>query len=253
MRQGLRTAVLAATCALALAAPAVAQALEPLSEFGEAGSGAGQLQEPGGIDIGPEGRVYVADYGNNRVDVFAPGGAFLFALGREVDPEGGDVCTDECQAGAGTSEPGALSTPEAVAVHDGHLYVSEPGNHRVSVFGLGGGFEFMFGKDVNDNGTDRCVKGEICLGGAAGGEAAALDYPLGIAFRGEELYVADGENNRVARYTDEGVLVSAFGKEVNPAGGDICTAECQVGQISGVGAHCPSPPTSRSAPIASWP
>ena len=45
-----------------------------LRAFGGFGTGTGQLQEPTGIAIGPDGNVYVADSGNGRIVVFSPQG-----------------------------------------------------------------------------------------------------------------------------------------------------------------------------------
>ena len=41
-----------------------------LGTFGNAGSGKGQFSCPKGICIGPDGRIYVADSANNRIQVF---------------------------------------------------------------------------------------------------------------------------------------------------------------------------------------
>ena len=46
-------------------------------KFGEDGSGDGQLKNTGGITIGPDGNLYVANYGNNRVEVFSADGKYV--------------------------------------------------------------------------------------------------------------------------------------------------------------------------------
>ena len=43
---------------------------EFLGAFGSKGSGKGQFNGPYAICIGPDGRIYVVDYGNNRIQVF---------------------------------------------------------------------------------------------------------------------------------------------------------------------------------------
>lgn len=71
----------------------------------------------GGIAVDGQGSVYVADYGNHRVQQFDVTGRFLRAWGREG------------------SDPGALRLPSGIAVDEqGRLFVVDSGNHRVQVF-----------------------------------------------------------------------------------------------------------------------
>lgn len=82
-----------------------------LRAFGEPGSGPGQFDffDPaqgaeGGVDVGPDGNVYVVDHVNHRVQVFTPTGAFV----RLFD-------------GDGTS---TLNRPSGIAVtSDGRVFV----------------------------------------------------------------------------------------------------------------------------------
>ncbi len=53
-----------------------------IQKFGESGSREGQLDEPVGIDWSHNGRLYVADKGNNRVSVFGLDGVFIKAFGQ---------------------------------------------------------------------------------------------------------------------------------------------------------------------------
>jgi hypothetical protein len=48
-----------------------------LLQWGSQGSADGQFQSPFGVAIGPNGRVYVADRGNYRIQFFDPNGAYL--------------------------------------------------------------------------------------------------------------------------------------------------------------------------------
>ena len=65
--------------------------------FGEKGTGDGQLEKPMDIDLGNDGKFYIADTGNNRVAIFSPDGTFIANVGEgkiekpiqvEVDPAG---------------------------------------------------------------------------------------------------------------------------------------------------------------------
>ncbi len=43
-----------------------------IATFGSAGSGSGQLQNPRGVAVGPTGKIFIADTGNNRIEEWAP-------------------------------------------------------------------------------------------------------------------------------------------------------------------------------------
>ena len=86
--------------------------------FGERGSDLGQFTSPMGVACDSTGKVYVADSGNHRVQVFTAEGQFVRTIGtgEEGDEEG-------------------LNWPAGVAVdNSGVLYVSDFKNCRVSVF-----------------------------------------------------------------------------------------------------------------------
>ena len=70
--------------------------------------------------------VYVADWGNDRIQKFSGGGAHLASFGT---PGRGD---------------GQFHRPSGVAVDpSGHIYVADWGNERVQVLDSGGGFVQM--------------------------------------------------------------------------------------------------------------
>ncbi len=70
-----------------------------------------------GVAVGPADRVYVADFDNNRIQVFTANGTLLGVFG-----DAGDV-------------PARLEHPTDVAVaEDGTIYVVDFGHHRITVF-----------------------------------------------------------------------------------------------------------------------
>ena len=83
MARSVSLATIVAAVAVPLGAPtAGASLVSPVSTFGAAGSGAGQLNGPQGVAIQQtSGNVFVADSGNARVDVFGPTDAFVRAFG----------------------------------------------------------------------------------------------------------------------------------------------------------------------------
>src|SRR5690348_8600741 len=112
-----------------LALAGSAHAVSPGGQYGGPGSGAGMLG-PGaqGVAVSSDGTVFVADPGNERVDVFSQAGGFLRAFGWDVVPGGGggfEVCVSGCQAGAAGGGAGQFNEPGGLALGgDGNLYVA---------------------------------------------------------------------------------------------------------------------------------
>ena len=128
--------------------------------FGRQGSQAGQFNLPEGISVSREGNVLVADYSNDRVQVFDTNGRHLSSI---------------THTGAGEK----LQGPISVAVGpDDWVYVVEPAYPRVSVFDENGKYIKSFGKKGDKDGE--------------------FNYPYAIAVRDDGyVYVSDTGNNRV--------------------------------------------------------
>jgi DNA-binding beta-propeller fold protein YncE len=91
--------------------------LRLLGSWGGSGGAPGHFNRPGGVATDGEGRVFVADTGNDRAQVFSRTGIFLGQLGR---------------TGTGAVE---LNQPSAVAVDaKGDLFVTDTGHNRTQKF-----------------------------------------------------------------------------------------------------------------------
>jgi len=89
-------------------------------KWGESGTDPGQFDHPYGVCVDKDDNIYVADFGNHRVQCFSPEGKVLYVCGKR-----------------GTGE-GELECPVGVAVDGkGGLYVAELGNNRVQKFAPG--------------------------------------------------------------------------------------------------------------------
>jgi hypothetical protein len=107
----------------ASAAGSLAYPAGPSGQFGEPGSGEGQLQAPAGLAVNEQaGDVYVADSANNRVEVFDAQGKYVSQF------DGSEAPT------------GQLSAPTSVAVDNssgslkGAVYVADPAHKVIDRF-----------------------------------------------------------------------------------------------------------------------
>jgi DNA-binding beta-propeller fold protein YncE len=175
-------ALAVAVMSLLASAPA-ASAFKVVSEAGE---GAGQTQEPQGVAVDYEtGRLYVADTGNNRVDVFDKNGTFEMAFGWGVANGANklETCTTTtgCQAGVVGHEEGEFNRPTEIAVdnsptsssrHD--VYVVDRGNARIEKFTEKGEFELAFGSEGEGEGQFSTA-GNILVGAGPAGIVYVVD------------------------------------------------------------------------------
>lgn len=160
-RSGALMAVLVGFCLACLPSTAAAYQL-----IAPSGSAAGQTLNPQGLAVDREtGDLYVADTGNNRIDVFDSSGAFREAFGWGVNatapaPEL-QRCTTLTGCRKGTSGDGAgqFSGPTHLDVDNDPLspsqhalYVVDQGNFRVEKFAFEGG-EFKFKLGFGSRGT----------------------------------------------------------------------------------------------------
>jgi DNA-binding beta-propeller fold protein YncE len=209
------------------------------TDLTQAGSGAGQTNVPRGLAVDfASGALYVADTGNNRVDVLdSATGAFEFAFGWGVATGAAEfqTCTTVCLAGITGSGAGQFSKPPSIAVdndpsspsyHD--VYVSDPGNFRVQKFTPSGEFLIMFGGGVDKTtGGDVCTaaSGHLCGAGSKGSGSGEFfrvgeqtPMPLGVG-AGGTVYVGDSfftndpdpvEEVRVQSFDSSGSFDSSF-------------------------------------------
>ena len=126
--------------------------------IGSRGDGDGQLRGAQQV-VAYDGRLYVADSGNDRVQVFSTAGTFLCAWGSN---------------GRGS---GRFQNPCGLAVHDDSVYVTDTGNSRVQVFSLDGDLQRVWGR------TSLLV--------------TSLRSPFGIIVHNEEVYVSDSKGDSV--------------------------------------------------------
>jgi len=216
------TAVLASLGTAAYAGPPpggdsqIPQEVVPsLYQFGNPGTGPGQLSEPSGVAVDRLLHVYVSDCALSRIQVFTESGDFLRSIGGPAASDGGLACPQGVavdsrgsvyvvdSANARVAEYGAngdfigyavkrgLRSPYGIAVSGRHMVVSDPGTNTIGLY------------DRSGHHLKTC--------GTFGSSSNRFAAPLGVDLAAGSVYVADQQNAQIKRLTSECHIVKAWG------------------------------------------
>jgi hypothetical protein len=207
-------------------------------QIGEVSTIPGGFNEfsPKGVAVAPNGNIYVADKGNNRIEELTPTGEFVLMFGKNVNENGTNICTEteiktggKCQTGLPGNGPDEMTSPESVAVDpvSEKIYVAETfsPNDRVDEYTLGGQFVLMIGKKVNETtggnlctqteveGGAKCKSGEFEIGTPEHGSFLLFGGGNEIAAGGPEHLLYVGSEHRVQEFNTSGVWVGEISLE----------------------------------------
>ncbi|MGH2964769.1 MAG: 6-bladed beta-propeller [Solirubrobacterales bacterium] len=166
--------MLSAVLLLLVVVPSASASFQFVKQWGSAGSGNGQFGGTlGGIATGPDGSVYVADTGNQRIEKFSSTGIFSTKWGK---------------VGIGN---GQFNGPTSVATNSaGNVYVVDTYNDRIQKFSSSGTFIAKWGSSGSGNGQ--------------------FNSPKGIAVDSSgNVYVADS-TGRIQKFTSSGNFVTSW-------------------------------------------
>lgn len=134
------------------------------SSFQNPGIGDGQFQYPCGVAVDGLGNVYVAEWGNHRIQKFTSTGAFVTKWGSQGNGDG------------------QFQYPRSVAVDGrGNVYVADTNNNRIQEFTSSGHY--------------------VTQWGSFGSGSAQFGDPRGMGVdESGDLYVSDSYNNRIQKF-----------------------------------------------------
>jgi tripartite motif-containing protein 71 len=167
-----------------------------LREWGQSGANAGEFAFPGGIAISQNGRIYVADESNHRVQVFDHDGNFLTLWGEHGLGNG--------QFGGNLAPGSRVAGPQFLAIDSqGFVYTTEASVGRIQKFTPEGEFVLAWG-DTEDK------------PGSFGGEFAAMKTtmrgPISICTDAHDCIWVSGVSGRVQQFSNTGEYLRGIGE-----------------------------------------
>ncbi|MBM4137321.1 MAG: 6-bladed beta-propeller [Nitrospira sp.] len=202
------------------------QQVEFKMEFGQEGAGPGQMQEPSDIAVDSDGKIFVTDTGNKRINIMGPDGNIIASWSNKESNRGtmgapsgivlyedkvyvtdSDLdkvliftrdgkCIDEF--GSRGSAPKQFDEPKGIYVHQGIIYVADTGNHRIQIFSLEG----IYLQSIGVKGT----------------EIGQMHSPTDVAVdQNGYIYVSEAGNNRVQVFDAYGKYYRDYHDVVKPS------------------------------------
>lgn len=106
------------------------------------------MADPRDLYVDANKNIYIADAGNNRIDVLDPFFKFKFAISTFTNDQG---------------VPDALNSPSGVFVTDEFIYVADTENNRIVVFKLDGTIDHILEAPTSDIFEDNAIYKPIAL------------------------------------------------------------------------------------------
>jgi len=172
-----------------------------LHRWGKKGTGPGEFDCPGGLALADDGRIYVADQTNHRIQVFDGEGKFLLQWGEYGNEVG--------QFGGKSSRNSRVGGPQFVAFDkDGNVWTTEGANCRIQQFTAQGKFLSSWGSD-----EDRPGGFGGWFSGFDGKPVRSLTGPIALCFDAKDRLWVSAVSGRVQQFTTDGKYLRGFGNE----------------------------------------
>jgi tripartite motif-containing protein 71 len=171
-----------------------------LREWGKTGAADGEFEMPGHVALSADGKVYVSDQLNRRIQMFDTQGRFLLKWGKQGSQPGefGASSTHRLQFFAG---------PTFLALDSkGNLYTTEARECRVQKFSPEGKPLLLWGGDADKPGQ---------FGGLFSGfevQVAGFHGPMGICIDEKDRVWVCSISGRVQQFSEKGEYIQGFGE-----------------------------------------
>jgi len=165
---------------------------QPNFTSNSSGTSQNTFDDPRGVTIDGEGRLWVADAGNHRVVWFNNAWAAVLNQPNADGVLGQAGFTSRTSA---TTQNGMNRPYDAAVDANGRLFVAEIGNNRVLRFDSAA-------DKANGASADRVLGQPGFTSGGSATTQKGMSWPRGLAVYGSALLVADRSNARVLRFDD---------------------------------------------------
>ena len=183
---------------------------------GDGGAAAqAQLYQPAGVAVGPDGSLYIADGGDNRVRRVAAAPDGTIPVSTTITTVAG-TGSFGYSGDNGPATAAQLAYPSSVALDaNGDLFIADENNSSVREVTPNGAITTVAGQN-----GQSCYPATATCGDGALASGALLSSPTGVAVGPDgSLYIADFFN-RVRRVGPDGIITTAAGTGAYGFGGD---------------------------------
>ena len=189
-----------------------------IGTFNRIGTGDGQFNYPRAIAVSNvTDHIYVADFNNNRVQIFdedgnyisqfgvgAPTGMVLNSTGYihvtdtanhriQIFDEDGNYIS---QFGSGPGNGnGIFNSPQAITMNSTHIFVVDAKNYRIQIFDHSGNYVDQFGQ--------------------LGQDPHQFLRPTAIVLNADNIFVADFASDKIKAFTKSGNHLESFGTDID--------------------------------------
>ncbi len=169
------------------------------------------LNYPAGVALGPDGSIYIADTGNNRIRRIGTDGIITTIAGNGIAGYNGDnIPATNAQLQLKLIIMPLVIYPTGIAVApDGSIYIADTNNQRIRRIGTDGYITTVAGSGASG------------LGDNGPATEAELISPQGIAVsQNGSIYIADTGDSRIRRVDSNGIITTVAGTGNSGTSGD---------------------------------